>query len=140
MYNRIVAYVGKTRVSLDKIFRLITIVHEIYIRIITDYPATYSTVFRERENLNQPDKPETSELVHKFLHAIERLRNQERKDNYKEELHKLWDRYQLQENEIGKELFKESDDVMQGNELENTDYADGDEDLYARKRQVGVFY
>ena len=55
-------------------------------------------------------------------------------------MHKLWDRYQLQENEIGRELFKENDDVVQGNDLENNDYADGDEDLYAKKRMVGGLF
>lgn len=57
-------------------------------------------MFRERESdSRQPD------LAAQFLKEIDRERNFEREEAYKENLRRLWDKYQQQENEIEEELF-----------------------------------
>lgn len=64
-------------------------------------------MFREREsNGRQPD------LAAQFLKEIDRERNFEREEAYKENLRRLWEKYQQQENEIEEELF---DDDKPGN-------------------------
>lgn len=69
--------------------------------------SSYQTVFRERESDNhQPD------LTTQFLKEIDRERNFEREEEYKENLRRLWEKYQQQENEIEEELF---DDEKQHN-------------------------
>ncbi|KAJ6641107.1 Phosphatidylinositol 4,5-bisphosphate 3-kinase catalytic subunit delta isoform, partial [Pseudolycoriella hygida] len=74
-------------------------------RGIPDSP--YQSVFRERESdSRQPD------LAAQFLREIDRERNFEREEAYKENLRRLWEKYQQQENEIEEELF---DDDKQGN-------------------------
>lgn len=60
----------------------------------------YQSVFREREVI-QPD------LASEFLKEIDRERNAEREEKYKETLRRLWEKYQQQENEIEEDLFTE---------------------------------
>lgn len=69
--------------------------------------SPYQSVFRERESDNrQPD------LAAQFLKEIDRERNFEREEAYKENLRRLWEKYQQQENEIEEELF--DDDKQSG--------------------------
>ena len=71
-------------------------------------------------------------LAEKFLKAIDQEREDERQEEYKEQLHKLWDRYQQQEGEIEKELFNEN-----GNELQNEYYEDAGELLKKKRQRLG---
>lgn len=71
-------------------------------------------------------------LAEKFLKAIDQEREDERQEEYKEQLHKLWDRYQQQEGEIEKELFNDN-----GNELQNEYYEDAGELLKKKRQRVG---
>lgn len=57
------------------------------------------SAFRERE-ITQP------ELAAQFLEAIDRERNLEReREQYKNQLHSLWQKYQQQENDLEEDLF-----------------------------------
>lgn len=79
--------------------------HSFPFTIVPDPP--YQSVFRERESdIRQPD------LAAQFLKEIDRERNFEREEAYKENLRRLWEKYQQQENEIEEELF---DDDKQRN-------------------------
>lgn len=71
-------------------------------------------------------------LAEKFLKAIDQEREEERQEEYKEQLHKLWDRYQQQEGEIEKELFNDN-----GNELQNEYYEDAGELLKKKRQRLG---
>ncbi|KAH8372249.1 hypothetical protein KR093_010772, partial [Drosophila rubida] len=66
--------------------------------------AAASSVFRERENLNNNaaagDTPSHSELTEQFLREIEEASEHERQDRYKAALRQLWEKYQQQENEL----------------------------------------
>lgn len=57
------------------------------------------SAFRERE-LTQ------SELAAQFLEAIERERKAEREQLHNDQLHRLWQKYQQQENDLEEELFE----------------------------------
>jgi hypothetical protein len=69
------------------------------------------------------------------LKAIDREREHERESNYKDQIHKLWDRYQKDENDIEKDLFNEEE--YQDNAL---DYAEDEEDSddYRKKKKRQV--
>ena len=71
-------------------------------------------------------------LAEKFLKAIDQEREDERQEEYKEQLHKLWDRYQQQEGEIEKELFNDN-----GNELQTEYYEDAGELLKKKRQRLG---
>lgn len=85
-----------------------------------------TSVFRERSRL----PPQQTQLAEKFLRAIEEEREHEREEEYREELHKLWNRYQKEENGVERELFNDSEN----NDIES-DYPINYDDK-KKKRQV----
>lgn len=73
-------------------------------------------------------------MADQFLKAIDREREHEREDKYKNQIHKLWDRYQKDENEIEKDLFNE--DEYDENALDYGEEEDPDDYRKKKKRQV----
>lgn len=69
-------------------------------------------------------------LAEKFLKAIEDEREKEEEEEYRNQLRNLWNRYQLEEGDMEKELFD--------NDIES-DYALNNEDNRKRSRQVRRF-
>lgn len=88
------------------------------------------SVFRERSRLPSQRPQQQAQLTEKFLKAIGDEREREREDDYREELHKLWNRYQKEENGIERELFNEND-------IESDYPINFDENDKKKKRQVG---
>lgn len=68
----------------------------------------YQSVFREREVIQPP-----SNMAAEFLKEIDRERNVEREEKYKETLRQLWDKYQEQEDEIEQDLFADQQQKQQ---------------------------
>ncbi|CAO1353473.1 unnamed protein product [Diamesa serratosioi] len=99
-----------------------------------DTVAYPPSVFRERvpSSSNREQQQQHDILAEKFLKAIDQEREDERQEEYKEQLHKLWDRYQQQEGEIEKELFNDN-----GNELQTEYYEDAGELLKKKRQGVG---
>jgi hypothetical protein len=88
-----------------------------------------SSVFRERSRLPSQHEQQQAHLAEKFLKAIEKERERERSEEYREELKDLWSRYQQEENGIEKELFNDNDnDIEYGKTY--------DEEDAKKKRQV----
>lgn len=80
------------------------LVYKIFLilQFITVPESPYQSVFRERDSDNrQPD------LAAQFLKEIDHERNFEREEAYKENLRRLWEKYQQQENEIEEDLFED---------------------------------
>lgn len=91
------------------------------------------SVFRERSrapNL-QHQQQQQQALADKFLRAIEEEREREEEDEYRKQLRNLWNRYQLEEDDIEKELFD--------NDVES-DYPLNNDDIdRKKKRKVSAF-
>lgn len=69
----------------------------------------YQSVFREREIIPQP----STNMAAEFLKEIDLERNAEREEKYKETLRRLWEKYQMQENEIEHDLFADQQKQQQ---------------------------
>lgn len=67
------------------------------------FPADAS-VFRERSRVPNSSQQQQA-LAEKFLRAIENEREREEEEEYKKQLRNLWNRYQVEEGDIEKELF-----------------------------------
>jgi hypothetical protein len=76
------------------------------------------SVFRERDQ--RPD------LDEEFLHKIDHEHNLAREDQYRDQLKKMWRKYQQQENEIEQDLFDEI----------NNERPHQDSELFEKKTQV----
>lgn len=91
-----------------------------------------TSVFRERSRLPSQRPQQQAQLAEKFLKAIGDEREREREDEYREELHKLWNRYQKEESGIERELFNDND-------IESDYPVNYDENDKKKKRQVRAY-
>lgn len=89
-----------------------------------------ASVFRERSRAPALQHQQQA-LAEKFLRAIEDEREKEEEEEYRNQLRNLWNRYQLEEGDMEKELFD--------NDIES-DYALNNEDTRKRSRQVRTFF
>lgn len=89
-----------------------------------------ASVFRERSRAPALQQHQQQALAEKFLRAIEDEREKEEEEEYRNQLRNLWNRYQLEEGDMEKELFE--------NDIES-DYALNNEDNRKRSRQVRFF-
>lgn len=69
------------------------------------YLIADASVFRERSRVPLPTQQQQQALAEKFLRAIEDEREREEEEEYKNQLRNLWNRYQVEEGDIEKELF-----------------------------------
>lgn len=76
-------------------------------------------MFRERSRAPNQQRQQQQVLAEKFLKAIEEERQREEEEEYRKQLRNLWDRYQLEEGDIEKELF--DNDVESDYPLNNDD-------------------
>ena len=72
------------------------------------------SVFRERSRVPNSQHQQQQALAEKFLKAIEEERQREEEDEYKKQLRNLWNRYQVEEGDMEKELFDNDIDSMYG--------------------------
>lgn len=88
-------------------------------------------MFRERSRLPSQHNQQQAQLAGKFLKAIEDEREREREMEYRDELRKLWNRYQKEETDIEKELFNDNE-----NDIES-DYVGVNYDDKKKKKSQG---
>lgn len=99
--------------------------HQVKSSLVAD-----ASVFRERSRTPQSVPHQQQQvLAEKFLRAIEEEREREEEDEYRKQLRNLWNRYQVEEGDIEKELF--DNDIESDYPLNNDDRK--------KKRQVRQF-
>lgn len=78
----------------------VTLCFEMVLFFIAD-----ASVFRERSRGPYSAQQQQQALAEKFLRAIEDEREKENEEEYKKEIRNLWNRYQVDEDDMKKELF-----------------------------------
>jgi hypothetical protein len=87
-----------------------------------------SSVFRERSRTPANPHQQQQALAEKFLKAIEEEREREEEEEYQKQLRGLWNRYQLEEGDMTRELFD--------NDVESDYPLNTDDSSRKRSRQV----
>lgn len=90
-------------------------------------------MFRERSRLPPQRQQQQAQIAERFLRAIEGERERERKEEYKEALKNMWNRYQDEENAIERELFNENNNIESDYPI---NYDDDSKKKKKRQRQV----